>query len=90
MKFRWILPLLFAAGCVKAPPVETPELPVTAPEAWVTGEQVSSEIDPEWWKVFGDESLNAVVAEALETNYDLAIAAAHRRQDAGVEVLPQQ
>lgn len=80
MKLRWFAPMLLllvaVTGCVKAPPVDVPELPVVAPEAWVTGEEVATEIDPEWWKSFGDESLNAVVAEALETNYDLAIAAA--------------
>lgn len=65
-----------ASGCVKAPPVATPELPVAAPDAWVTGEHVSTEIDPEWWKAFGDASLNAVVDEALANNYDLAVAAA--------------
>ncbi|GMR23371.1 MAG: efflux transporter outer membrane subunit [Acidobacteriota bacterium] len=85
MNTPWLLPLLllsFIAGCVKAPPVETPELPLQAPAVWTTGEEVSSELDPEWWRTFGDEKLNSVVAEALETNYDLAIAAARLEQAA--------
>ena len=84
MNTRWLLPrllLLLIAGCVKAPPIETPELPVQAPEVWTTGEEVSSELDPEWWRTFGDEKLDSVVAEALATNYDLAIAAARLEQD---------
>ena len=80
MKVRWFVPLLLVSGCVKAPPVETPELPVQAPEVWTTAEQVASELDPEWWTTFGDETLDRVVAEALETNYDLAIAAARLEQ----------
>ena len=83
MNTRWLLPqllLLLIAGCVKAPPVETPELPVQAPEVWTTGEEVSSELDPEWWRTFGDEKLDSVVTEALATNYDLAIAAARLEQ----------
>ncbi len=80
MKLRWLVPLLLVTGCVKAPPVETPELPVQAPEVWTTGEEVSSELDPEWWRTFGDEKLDSVVAEALATNYDLAIAAARLEQ----------
>jgi NodT family efflux transporter outer membrane factor (OMF) lipoprotein len=68
--------LLFFAGCVKAPPVQTPELPVEPPEVWATSEGVSPELDPEWWKSFGDERLNRIVAEALDANYDLAVAAA--------------
>ncbi len=83
MNTRWLLPrslLLLIAGCVKAPPIETPELPVQAPEVWTTGEEVSSELDPEWWRTFGDEKLDSVVAEALATNYDLAIAAARLEQ----------
>lgn len=80
MKLRWFAPLLVVSGCVKAPPVETPVLPVQAPEAWTTGQEVSSELDPEWWRTFGDEGLNRVVAEALETNYDLAVAAARLEQ----------
>ena len=80
MKPRWLVPLLLVTGCVKAPPVETPELPVQAPGVWTTGEEVSSELDPEWWRTFGDEKLDSVVAEALATNYDLAIAAARLEQ----------
>ena len=80
MKLRWLVPLLLVTGCVKAPPVETPELPVQAPEVWTTGEEVSSELDPAWWRTFGDEKLDSVVAEALATNYDLAIAAARLEQ----------
>ena len=80
MKLRWLVPLLLVTGCVKAPPVETPELPVRTPEAWTTGAEVSSELDPEWWTAFGDETLNRVVVEALENNYDLAAAAARLEQ----------
>ena len=83
MNVRTVLSLTFLAagtGCVKAPPVETPELPVTTPDVWTTGEDVASQVDPDWWTSFGDEGLNAVVAEALEKNYDVAVAAARLEQ----------
>lgn len=82
MRIQWVWLLLFTAACVKAPPVANPTIPVQTPEMWTTGEAVASEIDPEWWKVFGDEALNQVVAEALEHNYDLAITAARLAQAA--------
>ncbi len=82
VSLRWLLPLLFAAGCVKAPPVETPELPVESPDVWTTSDEVAPELDPEWWKTFGDDKLNSVVAESLEANYDLAVASARLEQAA--------
>jgi len=82
MSSRW-LPLMLlsvSAGCVKAPPVETPAMPVQVPAVWTASEAASSELDPAWWRTFGDENLNRVVSEALETNYDLAVAAARLEQ----------
>ena len=72
--------LALTVACVKAPPVETPELPVETPDAWTTGEALAEEIRTEWWASFGDERLDAIVEEALENNYDLAAAAARLEQ----------
>ena len=72
MRIRWVWLLLFTAACVKAPPVANPTIPIQTPEMWTTGEAVAFEIDPEWWKVFGDEELNQVVAEAPILRAELA------------------
>jgi len=82
VKARWLFALTFVSGCVKAPPVQTPEVPVDVPESWTRSEGAVSELAGEWWKSFGDERLNAVVGEALEKNYDLAVASARLTQAA--------
>jgi multidrug efflux system outer membrane protein len=62
-----VLALIFG-GCSLAPNYETPknELPKT--------KDSNLQIDKTWWEGFGDDKLNAIVSEALEYNYDLAIA----------------
>lgn len=75
-----IAALAFAVGCVKAPPVDNPELPVQPPDVWATSDAVGEGIPTEWWASFGDPGLDAVVVEALDNNYDLAAAAARLEQ----------
>ncbi|MDR2639100.1 MAG: TolC family protein [Helicobacteraceae bacterium] len=65
-----ILPtLLLLGGCSMAPKYATPanELPAAADK--------KLKIDEAWWRGFNDPNLDAIVNEALEHNYDLAIAA---------------
>lgn len=61
--------LLFLGGCSLAPKYVAPtsELPKSA------GGDLA--IDESWWKGFNDPNLDEIVREALEHNYDLAIAA---------------
>jgi len=65
-------------GCAQTPTYVRPALPM--------GEQWRTEMSPTpsgatladlaWWQLFQDEALRALVAEALEANRDLALAAA--------------
>ena len=68
-----MLGTLFIAGCAMGPDYERPE--TTMPEAF---EQVTdsgpSIANLNWWELFGDEQLNALVRIALEQNQDMAIA----------------
>jgi multidrug efflux system outer membrane protein len=59
------------AGCA-APPAErheTPQLDMPVAHAAI-------DVAPDWWKSFGDARLDALVAEALQSNRDLARAMA--------------
>jgi multidrug efflux system outer membrane protein len=75
---RW-LPLAAAAllgGCITlGPDYERPDvdLPEGYSEAAATAPQA---VPDEWWKLFGDPILDALVGEALAANQDLAVAAA--------------
>jgi multidrug efflux system outer membrane protein len=66
------------AGCTVGPDYHRPEVPVPAsfrgatPEAF---QQLQSFGDLEWWKVFQDEQLQALIRTALAQNYDLRVAA---------------
>lgn len=76
-----VIPLvaLLAAGCSLAPSSEPP--PVDVPAAWrapVDSSAVapSDTVSDTWWTAFGDSTLDALVAEALDANQDLMIAVA--------------
>ncbi len=66
------------SGCMVGPNYETPE--ICMPEAFVE-EKLSEEAEPSsecdlscWWKQFNDPLLDSLIAEAVENNYDYAIA----------------
>ena len=58
---------LLLAGCVVGPDYKTPSPPV--PETWGTpldgGEAAGDPDIAEWWRVFGDPTLDTLVARAL-------------------------
>ena len=60
---------LFLAGCSFRP-----EIPEVDTNFESTYKFETSDIKDEWWKEFGDENLNALVASALEKNTDLRTA----------------
>jgi len=67
------LSTLFVAGCAMGPDYERPE--TTMPEAFEqSADRGVSIANLNWWELFGDEQLNALVRIALEQNKDLAIA----------------
>ena len=87
---RWItivIGVLFA-GCAVGPDYARPT--IITPEKFrgqVTPVEAVSLADLPWWDVFGDTTLQALIREAIERNYDLQIATARvaqARAQAGV------
>ncbi|MCO4771478.1 MAG: TolC family protein [Deltaproteobacteria bacterium] len=50
------------------------------------GSPVTADTTDAWWETFGDEALNRLVVEAIESNYDIASAQARVLQAQGVSV----
>ena len=65
------------AGCAVGPDYARPSAPLpeeysqAAPEARAT-----APVNPEWWMLFGDPGLNALIQQALAANQDLQAAIA--------------
>ncbi len=61
--------LLFLGGCSLKPDLNVPsmELPIS--------EENTLHVNATWWENFGDASLNLLVAEALQSNYDIKLSA---------------
>lgn len=66
-----------AAGNAPAEVLTAPIAPVTGPAQTVHPGAI---VTAEWWHAFGSTSLDALVAQALATNTDLAVASANLRQ----------
>lgn len=87
-----VLALLALAGCASLPQPRQPRPEL--PAAWPEGQSPHA-IEAQWWKVYGDPVLDALVAEALEHNSDLALAAARIEEAranvglAGAELYPE-
>ena len=69
----FFLACLILAGCSSAPKYERP--PVEVPQAWKQSAPRLAE-DGRWWRIYEDQELEKIVAEAMEGNYDLVVAAA--------------
>ena len=81
-KWATALAVLLVAACRAGPDYQTPPPPEGAGQAWVSVDQAQeSRASPPdaWWELYGDERLNALVAEALHANRDLAAAEANLR-----------
>ncbi|HEY5868743.1 MAG TPA: TolC family protein, partial [Candidatus Tectomicrobia bacterium] len=67
-------------GCMFGPDYQRPALPVPAQhrdaEPSAPGQEAVSLADLQWFALFQDERLQALVATALQNNYDVRIAAA--------------
>ena len=67
----------FLAGCAVGPDYARPSSTLpddysqAAPEA-----RAAAPVNPEWWMLFGDPGLNALVQQALDANQDLQAAIA--------------
>lgn len=78
-----LLALLPSAGCLMGPNYVPPQ--VDAPPVYRYEEKdARATINTEWWKQFGDPVLDGLIAEALENNKQVQIAAARVEQAAAV------
>lgn len=86
---RTLTPLMLAlalAGCVTAPkldPNSTPAVPSAFKEAdshWTTLPQAAAQPQGEWWKVFGDPTLDDLIARANQGNLSIQAASARLSQ----------
>lgn len=75
-----VLPLLLA-GCVTGPGYKRPSLNVpNAYKSAMTGEETQPTLGQDWWRIFEDPELDALMKEALEANEDLKAAIARVAQ----------
>lgn len=69
-------------GCMTGPDYQRPE--AATPDSWSSplegGETGQSPQLAQWWKYFGDATLDVLVTDALNANYDLKIAEANIRE----------
>jgi multidrug efflux system outer membrane protein len=72
---RRALIVVLLAGCSVGPKYERPDMPLPA-EFPLAAEQAEPQIPADWWKLYGDAQLDALVAEVRSRNADLRIAAA--------------
>ena len=68
------------SACSFAPKYERPDLNMPGNFAVDSTTAAADSIADRWWTAFGDETLNALVEEALVNNQDLAAAAARVEQ----------
>jgi NodT family efflux transporter outer membrane factor (OMF) lipoprotein len=90
-----VLALLFAFGCVSAPPRKAIQSHVAVPDRWAADGAAPGRLADAWWEAFGDAGLDAAVKEALQHNWDLQAAAARidaaasQARIAGADLRPQ-
>lgn len=70
-------------ACAVGPNYQRPDAPVPAAFRGQAEAQPESIADLPWWEVFQDAELQALIAEALRNNYDLATAVARVEQARG-------
>lgn len=71
----WVLLLLLTAGCALGPNYHRPavDAPANYRSAVAPADQASI-ADLPWWRIFPDETLQRLIVQALEGNYDLRVA----------------
>lgn len=82
MKLRPALALALLTGCAVGPNYHRPA--VETPSAWKSEWKIAEPRDTAprgaWWEIFGDETLNALQAQAITSNQDLKAALARVAQ----------
>lgn len=68
---------ILVSGCVSSPKNQSEKLKLDTPGRWASAKGVEATFDPNAWASdFKDSGMEAIVAEALEHNYDLKAASA--------------
>jgi multidrug efflux system outer membrane protein len=90
-----VLATAFLVGCPMGPNYKRPKLTPPATYRFQSGATTAESLaDLPWWEVFQDQSLHALVTEALSQNFDLIIASARvesaraQARAAGAQLLP--
>ena len=80
------LALLSLTACAVGPDYERPETPAPTTDAFDkdTDARAAPVLASDWWKLFRDPELDALVAEGMKANQDLRAAVAAVRQARGV------
>lgn len=83
--------LAFASACAVGPDYVRPEEVVPPPEyrSQIAPAEAESIADLPWWDVFQDPTLQQLIREALEANYDLKIAVQRVEQASQLAVVAQ-
>jgi outer membrane protein, multidrug efflux system len=71
----WVLLVFCVSGCALGPNYKRPA--IDAPENYrsaITPVEQGSLADLPWWQIFKDETLQRLITEALQNNYDLRVA----------------
>ncbi len=78
MKKLSLAGLVLLAGCALGPDYQRPVLPIPAtyPDNFEATEFSKQSIPLEWWTLYGDATLNQLVADAFKNNTDVKVAAA--------------
>lgn len=69
------LALVLMAGCAVGPNYKRPQVDVTPQFRAQAAAEAKSLADQPWWEVFGDPALKDLIAQALEHNFDVRLAA---------------
>ena len=75
------------AGCVPGQVPRPEAARVVPPTGWRTPLAATVPLQAQWWRDFGDRSLDALVTDALANNPDIATAAARVREARAQESL---
>ena len=85
---------LALAGCAIGPDYVRPATPLPASYAETAGSEQTT-VNPRWWTLFGDATLDQLVDKALQNNADLRLAIARVEQadavarEAGASFFPE-
>jgi multidrug efflux system outer membrane protein len=81
---RWGLPLIFLCGaCTVGPDYHRPAMQVPAQYPAPVSAEPAAQLPADWWKLYGDATLDQLVETARKNNSDLRLAAARVQEAEG-------